>query len=137
MSNNSSNEIFRNFFSVLSGVITAFAVLISLVAFLLFSGIIEWGAETSASADTITPKLSLGISIIIAAIAGGYTTAKISINRKWIYIGLTGMIILLVSILTNEFDLGYTSYWKYIFLLLLFPSTFLGGYWGLRRDRIE
>ena len=137
MSNYQVPELLRNFFSVVAGVIAAFAVLISLVAFLMFTGIIDWGFESITTGDDTTPKISFAFSVSIAALSGGYTTAKISTRSNWVHINLTAIIIFLLAFFTDEFDLGYHMYWKYAFLLLIIPFALLGGYLGLRSERMK
>lgn len=137
MSNYPAKEMLKNFFSVLAGVIIAFAILISLTAFLLFADIIPAGNGKPNEQDLLVAEISFAISIIIASISAGYSTAKISTRRNWLHIIITGTVFLVFLWYTHEFDFGFSDTWRYIFFLLVLPFTLLGGYFGLRKKNAD
>ncbi len=133
MSNYPAKELIKNFFSVLAGVIIALAILISLSAFLLFADIIPTANGKPNEQDLLVAEISFAISIIIASISAGYSTAKISTRQNWLYIIIAGAVFLTFLWYTNEFDFGFSDTWRYSFFLLVLPCTLLGGYFGLRK----
>ncbi|MFM9909306.1 MAG: hypothetical protein ACKVOW_08155 [Chitinophagaceae bacterium] len=137
MSNYSAKELLKNFFSVLAGVVIAFAILISLAAFLLFADIIPAGHTRTNEQDLLVAEISFAISIIIASVAAGYSTAKISTRQNWLHIIIAGIVFMVFLWYTHEFDFGFSDTWSYTFLLLVLPFTLLGGYFGLRKKNAD
>lgn len=128
----SVKEMLRNFFSIVAGVLTNFAVLISLVSFLLFSEILSW-SDTSNEADELSSAyISFALALIIASIAGTYITAKISTRQHWLHISITTIIILLIFYLGREFSFGFSENSRILFLVVILPAALFGGYRGIR-----
>jgi predicted MFS family arabinose efflux permease len=125
-------DLFRNTLAVITGVLTAIAVLISLVSFLLFSEIILWSDTPSEGEGLSSAYISFGLALIISSIAGGYITAKMLKRQQWLYIGITTALIAIIFYLSREFNFGFSDMDRIFFAMLILPSALFGGYRGIK-----
>lgn len=128
----SVKEMLRNLFSIVAGVLTNFAVLISLVSFLLFSEILSWNDTSNPGDDLSSAYISYALALIISSIAGTYITAKISTRQHWLHISITTIIIFLIFYLGREFSFGFSENSRILFLIVILPAALFGGYRGIK-----
>ena len=127
-----AKEIIRNFLSILSGVLVALLLVILINLILLFMNLEMIGDASVSSAKEIRYYIFVAISIAISSGVGGYITAKISTRNDVFHIIITGIVLVLLKLIADNFDFSIYDIYERIFLFVIFPFALIGGYWGIK-----
>lgn len=125
-----AKEIGINILSIIIGVFVSLLIIIPV-------GIIY--AITSFSFGE-TPHLTklfsdsiLVVAVVFGCFLGGYFTARNSVRKSIIPIIITGLVLLILDLMLNDFNFEYTSSIEIIIFIAIVPLTIVGGYYYLRK----
>ena len=129
---NPDKVLWRNLLSVVAGIAIALVIIIPiglLGQFLVFSD------EPISRLQEILSYVLTATGMIIGALVGGYATARLSMGKKIIPVVFTGIALLCLYLLVTKFDVSYYGTDEIVYLLVIFPSTLIGGYRGIKKKK--
>ncbi len=132
MSERSVTEILKNILSVIAGVGAGILVFFAIGLFLFFSGIGWRDKEYIRSVDTYW-FIGQILMILLSTVIAGVTTARISSRKNFLYPLITGISLLLLLMLLNDFEFDFRNFATGIAYLVVIPLT-LGGAFMIMRS---
>lgn len=127
-------EIFRNFLSVVAGVLGALVIIIPIF---LFGAFMQFSDSELPAGYLLFSNLILTAGILTGGFAGGYITVKISTRKNFIHLLLTTSILIFLYCYVNDFDFRYTDLIEKVFIFLIPASTYAGGIYKIRKKIIR
>ena len=136
MSGYPPKDFAQNLLAVISGTLITVVVLYSLLGFLLFTDVYKIDDKPEEGESALSAYVSLALAIALAAATGAYITAKLSTRNDWLHVTVAAVATIAFALFTNELELGLSTSMNYLYIGLILPAAFVGGWLGMRKKRI-
>jgi hypothetical protein len=127
-----NKALWRNLLSAVAGTAIAIIIIVPTGVFGLFFVFAD--GPISRSQEIVYYVLTT-IGVVAGTFAGGYATARLSIGTGIGPVVLTGASLVCFYLLITNFDVTTYGTDEIVHLLIILPSTIIGGYQGLRKKK--
>ncbi len=129
----SANKIWRNFFSVVAGVLIALVIIFPIG---LIAGLLSFSDSRIPKAQEVFSDALLIGGAVLGCIISGYYTAKISTRKDIVHGICSGIVLTLLYALVNDFkfNLRYPDIGIAYFGII--PAVLIGVFIGIKKKKI-
>lgn len=124
-----------NFLSIVAGVAAGIVVFILLAIFFFSIGMLLWtdgGTKEEIANVERNLLISIVLMIILSGLIAGFTTSLISIQRNLLFAIITGITLIIASIVISGFQFTYYGVIETTSSILILLCSFVGGWIGVR-----
>lgn len=128
----SLKNFLKNILSVVVGVITAIVIAFPIAC---FGALLQFSDAPIPKGQYIFSITILVLGVVLGTFTGGIVTARIAAMKKYLCIGLTGLILILSLLIAGGFSL--TNWDELLMLIAIIPAVFAGGHYFIVKQRKE
>jgi uncharacterized protein YacL len=141
MTNHQTKGHIRNILSVVTGVVAGTIAFILLALFFFSIGMLMWtdgGSKEEIARTEFNIVISILLILIIGSLLSGIITSIISSRNDIKLSIITGIILVIITILLANFGFSFYGLFEIIIACLLLPLTIVGGLIGNKiKKRIQ
>lgn len=116
-----------------------FSALLVITTFLIVGQVTQSLVIGEGANPALLNNILIGVQFfsLLYAVAGGYITARLVKKNKVQHGLMLGVVMVAIAVLSSLVETGnMTQWWYVLFLLLVIPSTTLGGWLNTAKKRV-